>query len=55
MASEGLQAERDFFDAIRVRRAALIEQINQSQKVIERSQALLQQLDKLLADVEENP
>ena len=55
MASEGLQAERELLDAIRVRRAALIEQINQSQKTIESSRALLRQLDKLLADAEENP
>jgi hypothetical protein len=54
MADNTLETRKQQLDAIRQRRELLLRQIQESQKIIERSRELLRWMDDLLAR-EENP
>jgi hypothetical protein len=52
MADESFRADRAFLDEVRRNRAALEEQIKQSQRTIEKSKALLRRMDEIIAKAE---
>jgi len=47
--SDTTESDRNFLQAIHRERAQIVEQIRQSQHAIERSQALLERIDEMLA------